>query len=275
MSVLVLVDWQNLFKACERRETPLEQVFEEIVRMAFERGTIEEIRLFVPNYQLIASPWRLLNTLQLKHGLAVEVCPVLREGAEMDKEGSKDVVDLSAYQWIAKHIYPGIGPEFVFFVSGDGHFIVAANEIRRRGKEVQFWVVDPDTTSNVIFKNVPVEIIKPREILIGVEENAFLLMLNKATTGKELDEQDNRRLACLRRVSELLSVPERPVTLEAKINEVIISLIQQLGIPEDDARQALKALIVAGVVRLYPATTHGLIIDSSSLLFQWLQTTGK
>lgn len=271
MKVLVLIDWQNLFNACKDKVS-LEGVFGEITRRALERGIIQEIRLFVPNYQLITSPWRLINQLQLKYGLGVDVCPALREGAEMD-ESYKDVVDFEVLRWIMNCIHPGIGPELIVFVSGDGHFIVAANEAKRRGKEVQFWVVDPDTASNVLLRNMPVVTIKPG-ILLGTEENPFLSTLEKATTGKVLDKDDKKRMNYLKKVGEFLHTMEKPATLEAEMNTVVQEIQVSFDIPERDARALLKALIILNVVWIHPITTHVFRVDRSPILFQWLQTTG-
>ncbi len=272
MEVLVLVDWQHLFKACENR-FPLESVFAEIERRALEKGKIIDIRLFVPNYQLITSPWRLINNLQLRYGLVVDVCPALRERAEME-ESYKDVVDFEVLKWVMNYIHPSIGPDLIVFVSGDGHFIVAANEARRKGKEVEFWVVDPNITSNVLLRNVPVVTIKPG-ILLGTEENPFLSTLKKAMTGEELDKDDKKRLNDLKKAGEILPTLEKPVTLEAEMNAVVQEIQASFGIPERDARALLKALMVLNVVWIHPVTTHVFRVDKSPILFQWFKTAGK
>lgn len=275
MDVLVLVDQQNLYKACKAKDIPLDSIFEEIAKKALQKGALQEIRLFVPNYQLITGPWRLINKLQLRYGLVVDVCPALREGAEME-ESYKDVVDFEVLKWIMNYIHPGIGPDLIVFVTGDGHFIVAANEARRRGKEIEFWVVDPDTTSHVLLRNMPVETIEISEsILIGAEENPFLSTLNKVTTEEELNEKDKERLDSIRKAGEILPSIETAVTVEAKLNAIAKELHGQLGIGEKDAQEILKALMTLGIARIYPIVTHGLSIDSSSILFQWLQAAGN
>ena len=275
MEAMVLVDWQNLFNACKER-VPIDTVFGEITRQALERGPIREIRLFVPNYQLITTPWRLINNLQLRYGLTVDVCPALREGAEME-ESYKDVVDFEILRLIMNYIHPGVGSDLIVFVSGDGHFIVAANEARRRGKEVEFWVVDPDATSNVILRNEKVREIKisDQPIFMGVEENPFLSTLHRATTEKKLNPKDKERLALLKKVDEVLFVSPAvtAVTFEAKLNEISQAIHERAGIQEKDVRDVVKALMALGVARFYPVVSQELSIDTSSLLFQWLKTT--
>lgn len=271
MNILILVDWQNLFKTCEGK-FHLDKVVEEIIRRALERGVLQEIRLFIPNYQLIAGPWKLINRLQLKYGLAVSICPCLREGAE-NGEGYKDLVDFEVLRWITKYLHPGTPPELVVFVSGDGHFLVAANEAKTRGKEVEFWIVNPETTSGAILGFQTFREIKiPGEpIFAEEEENAFIATLDKIQKGGETDEADKQRLSFLRKASEILAVIEEPFTLEKKIQEVNQELQQRLGISEKEAKEILKALMVLGAARIYPVASVGLTIDSTSLFLEWLR----
>lgn len=274
MSVLALVDWQNLFRACENRFS-IDTVLGEILSMAFQRNdSVEEVRLFVPNYQLITSPWRFINALQLKYGLKVEVCPALREGAEME-ESYKDMVDFEVLGWTMKHVHPGIGPDLILFVSGDGHFILAGNEAKMRRKEVEFWVVDPNMTSGAILRNMTVRQIEiSGQGILETEENPFISSLNKATTEQKLTEEDKERLGILRRMGEISTGMEKPVTIEAKMGEISQQFQKKLNVSERDVLKALKTLMVLRVARIYPVSSQGFSIDSSSLLLQWLKTTG-
>lgn len=276
MSILVLIDWQNLFKTCENLKISPDETLEEILRRAQERGQIEEIRLFVPNYQFITSPWRLINSLQLKYGLKVEVCPVLREGAEMDEESFKDLVDLSVFAWVTQYVRR-FGPELVVFVSGDGHFLLAANEVKRKGKEVEFWIIDPEATSGAILKNATVRKIEisDRAVLIATKENSFLLTLNRATTGKELSAEERQRLDTLNKAAEILPRLEKPLTLEMKAKEISRTLQEQLNIPEQDAQQIVEVFLATEMIRIYTTASAGFSLDSSSWLFQWLTFFGK
>lgn len=270
MDVQVLVDWQNLFKTCENR-FPIDRVVEEIIGMAEENGLITEIRLFVPNYQNMPWAWKLLNYLQLKYGVAIEVCPVLREGPEGEKESWKDLVDLSFYRWVAKHFSVYQKSKLVIFVSGDGHFVVAGNETRRRVKKVEFWIVDPQATSEAIFKVFQVREIKIRETsVLNTEENPFITALKNWKDGA-LTPTDRQRLDLLKKVLGLIPI----IGIGVEQTQLNQEIQKRLEVPAEDVRNALQALIATGVMRIHPVIRQAASIDSSSSLFQWLTTIWK
>ncbi len=277
MDIEVIVDYQNLFKMCEGKGIELTRAIEEIMRRGLERGRIHEVRLFIPNFQLITSPWRLLNRLQLEFSVALEVCSVLTEGGEMDEKRWKDTVDSSVLTFVMRHIHPKSGADLVVFVSGDGHFLCSSNLAKLQGKEIEFWVVNPEATSETIFKNVIVRelTISDQTILAGSEENPFLTALQKATEGESLSPADKKRIALLKRVAGILPSLGKPVTLDSKIMGLAKEISESLGVPEVEGEGILKALIVLGIVRIPPVPTYGFGANTSSSLFQWLNSTGE
>ncbi len=275
--VQVIVDYQNLFRACTSKGINLDRAIEEIIRRGLERGHIHEIRFFVPNFQLITSPWRLLNYLQLKFSVAVEICPVLVEGAEMDEKRWKDTVDLSVLAFVMGHIHPKSGADLVVFVSGDGHFLCSSNLAKLQGKETEFWVVSSESTSGAIFRNAIVRELKisDQTVLTADGENPFLATLEKATAGKELNQDDKERIALLKRVAEILPNLGKPVTLEAKILSLAKEIGESLRVPEDDGQEILKALLALGIARIPQVPAYAFGADTFSSLFQWFKNTGE
>lgn len=277
MSTLVIIDYQNLYKACENK-IPIEQVFEEIERWAAERGGLTEIRLFVPNYQ-DSTPWRIMRNLQLRYGLSIEVCPVLRE-REDDTEAFgrrnfwKDLVDLSVYQWLTKYVHPGCGPDTIAFVTGDGDFVLAANEAKRRNKRPEFWgVTKGNNTSGAILKNFTFRELEVREnTFLFTEENPFILALNAAVEGQPLDQNWQESLRVLKSTVNgvLPALGETDVTLERKIETVAEQIQTSLGIVLEDARRIVQTLLVTGVIKITPITTQSCFVDTSSFLYQWI-----
>lgn len=266
---LVLIDWQNLWQSCEKEISSSEKFLEEIIAGIIARDDLIEIRLFVPNYQYIKSPWESINRLQLKYGVTVSVCPVLRVEEEKE-EGYKDLVDFEVLRWVMNYLHKGIPPELVVFVSGDGDFTVSANEAKKRGKEVEFWIVNPETTSDTILKFQVVRKIKIPGEPIFSGENTFLTTLEKIQENKEISEKDKQNLIYLEKASKILAKAERPITPESKLKQANQKLEKELGISQQKANELLKALMALGAVRLYSAVSWELTINFASPFLQWL-----
>ena len=272
--VLILIDWQNLLRTCETCEEKIkiDEVFGELNQRALERGTLSEIRLFVPNYQLSATPWKMLNILQLKFGVTISVCPTLREGTETESV-FKDLVDLEILRWTMKYVHRGIEPTVVVFVSGDGHFLLAANEAKNRGKEVEFWVVNPDTTSQAIFRFQQYREIKTPALPIYSEPNPFIESIERIQKN-EGDDNDRKNLLLIKNAADLLA-QEEPIDLQGRIDAKIRALQKELNVSEEDAIQILKVLLALGGARIYSVASEGLYIDPASPFIEWMGRSAR
>lgn len=260
MNKVILIDWHNFFKACEKSGIRLEAIMGEIVQMGLVNGEIQEIRLFVPSYQTVA-PWRSLNALQCKYDLAVEACPVLSEtiGSEIEL---KDAVDLKVMQWVENHLHNGVGPDSVIFVTGDGHFLISANAAKRKGKKVQFWFVDSQGVHQLIRCQEDCREISLSPSILMINKNNFLAALTRFTNHEPLFDGDRRKLEIIKRVAR----PDKevgPVT-----DEFTTRMAGELEISQDEARELIEALMALGIARVYPVVRKIIDIDDSSPLFQ-------
>ena len=260
----ILIDLQNLFRACEGK-IPLDTIMGEITNRTLRCGEIQEIRLFVPNFQSLA-PWQVINALQCKYGVEVSVCLTLREATNGTM---KDAVDLEVLKWIMNHVHKDIGPDLLVFVTGDSHFVVSANEARRRGKKVEFWFVDSNV-SGVIRQQEELRTIKFAPPILPAGENLFLTAVNKLNRQELLDDDDKKRLGMLAMTAEkkIKSIGWWPST-----DELSKALSCEWGISSTDSQQIIEALMVLGVARVCPAITTTISIDTTSPLFQWISSS--
>ena len=258
MSITVAVDYQNVYRACENK-IRLDIVFGEIMKKALAFGQIHEIRLFAPCYQS-AAPLKLLNMLQRRFGFEISSCLTLGQGSDL-----KDTVDFEVLRWIIRNVYPGNDPDTIAFVTGDGDFIVSANEARRKGKEVEFWFIDSNNVSRSIREGEKFREIKASPAVLLSGNNQFLTTLKKMQLEQRLDEADKDRLRLINRMMT------EEIDGSAKSETILISEISdKLGINESVADDLIKALMAMDVARIYPAITKTLCVDSSSPLFQWV-----
>lgn len=259
MNRLVIVDFQNLKDACERKEVSIKKVLEQILSWRNEEGGIFEIRLFVPGYQ-DASRWSELNVLQMRYGLSIEVCPVLRK-----QTGRwKDLVDFYILLWVTKFVVPGSEPKAIKFVTGDGDMSLAANEALRRGKEVEFWPLEESgTTSAALIRNFTVREIELPDKSKGLmlDDNPFVNALAAASKEVAPDLDVQQRVALLSRVVKEVLM-RKPLSFQEHI--------EALGISSDDARKIARALLFAGVAKIFPETTLELEPETESVLYEWL-----
>lgn len=274
MQILVIVDYYNVYKNAKDK-VRLEDIFGEISRKVLEKGTLSEIRLFVPNYQLSTAPWKVLNGIQLKFGVAVSVCPSLRGAEEMAGEEFKDLVDMEVLSWTMKYLHKGVGPELIVFVTGDGDFLVASHEAQKLGKAVEFWTISKESTSSAIFNNAEV-----REIQIPSEpnfpgSNSFINALGTAQKGGTLDFSCKQKLRLLRRAMEVLDNTERPTHLEEKAATITRELEARLGVDQLCSAEILKALLTVGGVTMLPVASQSLYVDPESPILTWLRRMGS
>lgn len=262
----ICVDYHNLFKACENNGTVLETAIGELMEKGLANGEIHEIRLFVPNYQS-TTPWRIINALQCKFGVEVSACPVLTENTATGME-MKDAVDFEVLKWVAKHLHRNITPKRIIFVTGDGHFLVASNEAKRKGKEVEFWSIDSSSVHGIIKRQEQFREIKVSPPILLTKENSFLNTLQRLTEGKEITNEDKKRLEKIVRMTKTkLSKPNKAISA---IDETSNMISAELGISLSNSKELLEALMALGIARIYPATHRVIDIDESSHLFQWL-----
>lgn len=267
----ILVDWHNLYRACESAGLRLEAVIGEIVRMGLANGNVQQIRLFVPPYQ-IAVPWRVLNALQLKYDLAIEVCPVMSQmalssGAEVTTE-MKDAVDFKVLQWVETHLHNGVGPDSVTFVTGDGHFLMSANVARRKGKKVEFWNIAGGNVHQLIRRQEDFREIKLSPPIILTKENSFLDVLNRLVNQQPLSDEDQRKLGLVAKMAQCADTRNPEVELSAQLSSA-------LEIPQEEAQELLEALMTLDIARVYPAVRSVIDLDTSSPLFQSFLPRGR
>jgi len=264
MDILVLVDYHNVYKICRRKELNLDEVFRRMIEAIQQKGRIIEIRLFVPSYQQNIFPWQLVNHLKLAYGFSVELCAVLRIGEE-DEEKYKDLVDKEVDSWITKYVQPNVGPELVIFVASDGHFIQSWNEVKRRKKETEFLLLDPETASWAILKYAPHEELGSKK----EEINPYTLVLRKRL--KEgivtFDDVEKEKMATLKIVQKALSfLPQYGLNSEITINFLTGELKKNLLIDEKEIRESLKGLIDVNALHVHPVYST----NPDSSYWQWL-----
>lgn len=265
MDLTVVVDWQNIFKGCEAKEVHINAIFSEILRMANERGSLREIRVFVPIFQGATGPWRLINDLQIKYNFSVEGCQVLRE--ENGNGGEyKDVVDLKVLSWAIT--YSKSLPELVAFVCSDGHFTVAANVIS--GRQREFWVMEKSQTSQAILRNFPVRTINfAGETVLLPEPGPFLESTLSLVTMGQGTKEDKERVSIMKDISQLVAERKKPVTLES-IQELTNEAANALKISEKEVKEAIKALLALKAIDIHPVSLNRIDVNPYSRIYQWL-----
>ena len=272
---LVLIDWQNLFHQCENKGFAIETAVEEIVKRVLERGSLMEIRAFVPLYLLNPQPWMLVNEVQQKYGLAVSTCPVLKKGDEA-LPTYKDLVDFEVLRWVMNYLYPGSGPDFAVFVTGDGHFLVAANEAKNRGKQVEFWNVDRTTVNSTIKSTqIALEVQQPLRPTQETE-NGVVKFLHDIVTGKEsLSPDEKGQVAVIKKAFDTMSGLTRPVTVEAERQRMIKQISSEMQVSEDFAAQVIEAWVLVGAVRFALIPGVNAVVNPDHPFVRWMEKTGK
>jgi hypothetical protein len=266
MEILVLVDYHSLYRICRKKELNIDEVFRRMIEKIEKRGVISEVRLFVPSYQQNIFPWQLVNHLKLAYGFSVELCAVLRLGE--DEEKYKDLVDTEVGSWITKYVQPNIGPELVIFVASDGHFIQSWNEVKRKKKETEFLLLDPETASWAILKYAPFQILDLKK---EEETNPFAFILKKRLgPAATLEEEEKKRMKILKRIQKTLSsLPQyglNPETTKKFLTENMKDKLK-LDIKEEEIEKAIEGLINLRAIRLHPIYS----IDHNSSYWQWLE----
>ena len=288
--ILVIIDWQNFFKACSAKspaikstpEAIVQRAIQEIKAMIVKRGSSFDVRLFVPNYFNNTHIWRLINSLQVKYGLTVEICPVLREEPDRGERDPfergviyKDMVDISVVSWMFRYVTKAVGFDMIVFISGDSHFLGPTNFARDQGKVVKFWTIDRDgTTSKLIVENEGVEEISILGETVEFQASPYIPILSKITSGSILDEDELRKMRDLKRVVDFLPSWESEVTLEAKLRATAEKINEALAISIDDALDILRILIMYKGLRIYPEISLGLSLSISPLVM-WLSALGE
>lgn len=262
----ILVDFYNLYKICESAGTRLETVIGEIMKMGLANGEIQQIRLFVPHYEA-AGPWRMLNALQIRYGLAVEACPVLSERIDNRKSEIKDAVDFYVLLWVEKNLCNGAGSDSVIFVTGDGHFLISSSMAKLKGKKVEFWFVNPQSTHQMIKRQEDCREISVSPATTPTQANIFLETLQRFLGGSPLLDDDRRRLEIIAKVAKT-SMKQAEFGLSSQLSS-------QLGIDQSEATELLEAMMVLGIARVYPSVQNVIDFDTSSSLFQMLLTRSK
>lgn len=261
MQIAIIIDWQNLFMLCNGEG--IETIIGAIISMAQNKGEIQELRLFVPAYQS-PGPWKSLNFLQLKFGVDVSVCPILRE----DATGViKDTVDFQVLRWVMTHIYQGVGPELLVFVTSDGDFIVPANEARKRGKQVEFWNLGKNV-SRAIEEQEQMRVIKFAPPPIS-SDNPFLAAATKLNTGEPLTDDDKSKLLAIGRTNGASAC----FGIWPATEELFSKLGEGWNVTPEEARQIVEALMVLDIARIFPAMSTTLCVDRSSPLFPWISNS--
>ena len=263
MQLSILIDLQNLFRACES----VEAIVGEIINRALRQGEIQEVRLFVPNYQSI-SPWQAINSLQQKYGVEVSVCLTLKEGER--KEILKDAVDFEVLKWVMNHVHKDIGPELLVFVTGDSHFVISANEAHRRGKKVEFWCLEKGV-SKIIRCQEKSRTIKFAPPIQPANGNLFLASIEKLNSQGPLNDDDRARLRMINKVARgniRESFGAWPIS-----SETLESLGCKWKTSKDECQKIIEALMVLGIARIYPAMSTTVSIDVNSPLFSWIASS--
>lgn len=264
MEILVIVDYHHVYKVCQKRELSLDEIFRLLIEKIQTKGRIKEIRLFVPTYQQNIYPWKIINHLKLAYGVAVELCSVLRIGAE-NEERYKDLVDKEIDSWIEKHIYEGKGPELIIFVASDGDFIPSWHKVTEKGKKTEFLLIDPEATNWAILEYAPHEELESKK----EEINPYTLVLRKRL--KEgittFDDAEKEKMATLKIVQKALSLlPQYGSASEITINFLTGELKKVLLIDEKEIRESLKGLIDVNALHVHPVYST----NPDSSYWQWL-----
>jgi hypothetical protein len=187
------------------------------------------------------------------------------------EEGYKDLVDFEVLRWTMKYVHQGVEPQLVVFVSGDGHFLTAANEAKKRGKEVEFWLVDKEKTSGAILRFETYHEIQKMPLPMMTEPNSFIGALNSFNCTQGPNGEEKSKVILLQRAVEILSVYENQLSIEERREKAIQNLTQALGVSEKDANEILKALLVMEGIRFHPVASTSLYVDSALQFLQWLK----
>ncbi len=256
----ILVDLMNLQKAAEG--ISLETIIGELIQKGLSRGEIQEIILFIPCYQSLA-PWQTINELQCKYGVQAVACAVLRNGGDT----WKDTVDLQFLLWVKNHVHAGVGPDLLVFVTGDGHYTVAAREAEKKSKKVEFWFVKKSSSVSGLIRQQE----EFREIIIAPAsnpsgENPFLDALGKLVSQGEnsLNQEDRQRLKMIS------AFVKTDIKNSQTKEELVESAGKSLGFDLADTQMIVEDLMSADIARIYPAMNVAISLDRSSGLLQWI-----
>ncbi len=243
-----------------------EDALAEIMRMGRNRGEVVEAKLFVPIYYFHKEEcqeiWGWLNFLCLKFSLTLEGCPVSSVYTTDKVRRMKDSVDPRVSMFVVNHIYKGIGPELVIFVTGDGDFLGISGKAKNKSKLTEFWSVDPENTSRFIRRE---ENFSEIEVTSSLQENPFLVSLVKANKKEEeLTDEDKRRLALVAKMADL--------QLQGKEFENMSILVSAgLGTTPAESEHLLDLLTTLKVAEIHPVTKWVVDVDYFHGLFQYLQ----
>lgn len=269
MQQAVYIDWHNLFKMCENCRINLDYVIGEIVHKAYLNGEVFEIRLFVPNYTT-GTPWKIINSFQLKYPMEVSACPILsdeyRIGAEM-----KDTVDFKVFEWVIKHLHKNTVPNKIIFVTGDGHFILASNEAKRKGKKTEFWSVDSTRVHGLIKQQEDFNELKVSPPILLSKRNFFLETLEKFIRSERkqgINDGDRERMDILIRAAK--EITEQVEEKKSPFKDASQRISKALNIKEEVGTDLLEALMALGIAKIYPSAKSVIQTNQNSSLFQWL-----
>jgi hypothetical protein len=267
----ILVDFHNLFMMLDKDRGKTKEAIAEIVRMGRRRGTLVEARLFFPVYLYDEKSepenrmWVLLNNLALSFGLTLEACPVskIKTGGNTKL---KDSVDACVFQHIIKNVHREIGPELIIIVTGDVDFAKFSAEAENRGKQTEFWSVDPLNTSRFIqqekeFRGIKIPV-------VDFSSNPFVSSLSKKLKGLALNESERQMVRIVERIPNL-ALPPRDE------EDMAILISKRLKISFGQSQQLLDTLVALGVAETKLAIRRVLSIDNFNVLFQHLQTTAS
>ena len=136
-----------------------------------------------------------------------------------------------------------------------------------KGKKIQFWSVDHDSTSGTILRQEEFREIKTAPPILLTKENPFLVTIEKFTSGKPLSCEEKERLITISKIATLNLNCTRN---SASLNEAINFIATKLQIAVNISRELLEALMALGMVKVHSAVGTAICLDRANPLFQWL-----
>ena len=267
----IYIVYHQLVILCDKNSIPLEMAVKAIMENGLreDKDEIQEMRLFVPNYQNDSRPWRKINELQKNFGVNVETCPVLTEETEMGNK-MKDAVDASLSDWVDRHLHSGVTPNQIILVTGDSDWVLIAHKIRSKKKKVEFWSVDPSSV-NALIKRI--EAFKDIKAFLKMPtENPFISALGRFADGGPLEAFDEKRLELMRAITKIKpqNAKKRNSSAEA-VQWMSQKISKELGVSENEGRQMIEALLSLNAVKIFPVVDRIVEIDVSSSVFHLLE----
>lgn len=258
--VVVLVDHQNILAQAQEGGVSIENIYSAILLEAQKSGEVIDVRAFVPAFQDSQGQesWRTLNQLAIKFGISVEACAVLRE-----KSRYKDVVDLAVLRWVTE--YGSAEFDVAMLVTGDADFIIAANELKKRGKEVIGRVTKFNNAGMALFSVLTMEELDltTGNLLVAKPDNPFLATLAKVVGGEEkLGKEEKKRLKTLAKTEALISLANK----EWGLGGLTAYLSDKLKVGEQEARLIIETLATMDIVQFRPTMILGITSHPSTKL---------